>query len=138
MKIITLDTEQEECLLLGLQTAQGFLRARIRRADPEGLLSQSFELQALKLDQVRYALAQPPLATWAKLPDTHKKVIADLAEQLHRRRDVAQAEVVYDALTMAIIAPRNHADGESENPILQELKERRQAMAQDEKGRPGR
>lgn len=69
MYLIDLDSEQREIIVAAMEAGNIILGARLRRADPDGIISNSTILQANKLEQLKQQLAEGPLAQWKHLPD---------------------------------------------------------------------
>lgn len=68
MPVIHIDTEQAALIETALVMLESALTARVTRADPEKIISNSLKLQAAKLATVRTLLAQEEPPDFSALP----------------------------------------------------------------------
>lgn len=67
MITLHLDTEQAELILITLRASHAIMGARLRRADPEGIISASQELELRKIMQIEGQMAVGAVSEWADL-----------------------------------------------------------------------
>lgn len=81
-KIVLLDTEQAQLISEGADAISRMLGIRLERADPDKVISNSFELQKLKLDHVKRQLDLPALPDWDGISPERRSAIRSLAKVL--------------------------------------------------------
>jgi hypothetical protein len=103
--VIHVDTEQAALIEASLQMFEAALVARVERADPEQIISNSLKLQAAKLANVRVLLqlADPP--PFSKLDPTMLKKAHDLLWVLHTDPVGVQADQWWEQLRGVINTP---------------------------------
>lgn len=67
MRFITMDDEGRDLLEAAGEMAHAALAARVRRRDPDEILSKSLNMSKLKTEMILNQLRQPPLAKWSEL-----------------------------------------------------------------------
>jgi hypothetical protein len=84
MPVIIVDTEQAALMETAFVMLEAALTARVERADPEKIVSNSLALQAAKLKTVRALLKMPDPPEWLDLSDDLKRkalhICASLAD----------------------------------------------------------
>ena len=79
--------------------------ARVERADPDQVISNSLKLQAMKLATVRTLLRSPDPPTWGDMDPALRKKASDLLWLLHREPDGEGASAAWESLRGIINAP---------------------------------
>jgi len=105
MPVIHVDTEQAALIEAALHMFEAALTARVERADPEQIISNSLSLQAAKLATVRplLRLGDPP--PFSQLDPTMLKKAHDLLWALHTDADALDVNQWWEALRGVINAP---------------------------------
>lgn len=83
MPVIIIDTEQAALIEVAIKMLEGALTARVERADPEAIISNSLKLQASKLGTVRLLLAQGDPPEFSDLPPFVREQAETLLFHLH-------------------------------------------------------
>lgn len=73
MPILKVDSEAAELAVVGIEMLQAALSARVRRADPQGLISDSLQLQANKLESVVAQMLAPEPPEWDEMSEAAQK-----------------------------------------------------------------
>jgi hypothetical protein len=82
MILLSLDAEQAEIISAIADCAEAMLSARVVRADPDGIVSDSLSLQRMKMQQVRRQLQPRPIPDWSKLSEEERKNVTECARIL--------------------------------------------------------
>lgn len=105
MPVLIVDTEQAALIKAALQMLQQALTARVERADPEKIISNSLSLQAKKLEMVVVALDAPDPPPFSELDPTLRKKASDLLFALHTKAADEAANQWWQALRAVVNAP---------------------------------
>lgn len=73
--VLHLDTEQAALIEAALEFGVAALDARAKRIDPGKIVSQSHELQSIKLKQVQEQMALPPLPVFSQMKNRERATI---------------------------------------------------------------
>lgn len=98
MPVVIVDTEQADLMEAAFVMLEAALTARTARADPDKVISNSLNLQALKLKTVRTLLRQPDPLKWSELPREGQERIIQVVEQLKTVKGPAHADQLYERL----------------------------------------
>lgn len=105
MPVVIVDSEQAALMEAAFAMLEAALTARVERADPEKVISNSLSLQALKLKTVRTLLQAPEPPTWSEMDDAGRERITQLFEQIHKSRRKADRDALYQRLRGVVNAP---------------------------------
>jgi len=103
--VIHVDTEQAALIEAAVQMLEAALTARVERADPEAIISNSLKLQASKLGTVRMLLAQGEPPAFRDLPKHMRGMADNLLWQLHTNTDDEAKDHAWKALRDLANAP---------------------------------
>lgn len=67
MITLNLDDEQAAMAVEAIESGMRMLDFRLRRADPDGIISASQKLQQSKLDQIKHQIRLGPVSEWEDL-----------------------------------------------------------------------
>lgn len=119
--LLALDSEQMDIIRESLRIPQAFLSFRLRRADPEGILSDTFNLQRNKIRNIEAQAELGPLPNWQQLPKGRQDDLIRYMEELIARPAPHTREVIFNEI-MAIIlrerAPKDHAPDEPQPELV--------------------
>lgn len=104
-----LDTEQAELLIGSATMLQMALQARVKRADPEKIISNSLVLQANKLESVIAQLAQPDPPTWRELTEEEQTSFLALCSLMVKAKSYEIQTSLYDHLCARARAARGRS-----------------------------
>lgn len=105
MPVIHVDTEQAALMKAAFQMLEAALTARVERADPEKIISNSLTLQAAKLETVRKLLDLPEPPPLSQLSPEMRKLADNLLWSLHRDASVEEKDVLFERLRGVMVAP---------------------------------
>jgi hypothetical protein len=105
MPVIHVDTEQAALIEAALTMFEAALSARVERADPDKIISNSLALQAAKLKNVRVLLHLPDPPLFSLLDPVMLKKAHDLLWVLHTDAPAPEADQWWEQLRGVINAP---------------------------------
>lgn len=105
MPVLILDTEQAALLHASAEMLEAALAARVTRADPENIISDSLKLQAVKLASVRQAMKAPEPPDWRQLGTSLQRRALGLMHQVADHSDGPNADAAWRLLRDLINAP---------------------------------
>lgn len=105
MPVMIVDTEQAALIKAALQMFEAALTARVERADPEKIISNSLSLQAKKLKTVRDLLDMPDPPPFSQLSKHMRQMADNQLWLLHTRADDAAKDAAWQRLREIFIAP---------------------------------
>jgi hypothetical protein len=105
MPVVIVDTEQAELIGAALTMFEAALTARVKRVDPEQVISKALDLQAMKLATVRTMLQNPDPPAFSDLDPTMLKKAHDLLWALHTDATGTEMNAWWEALRGVINAP---------------------------------
>jgi hypothetical protein len=109
MKILELDDEQGQMIVIALEASNALLKARFHRVDPDQMLSNSFLLQQHKIEQIAYQLQQGAVAQWADLDLAQRTMILLIMANALQAEGEAQEALYYDKLVSIMLSHRKPA-----------------------------
>lgn len=105
MPVVIVDTEQAALMETAFVMLESALTARTERADPEKVISNSLNLQAIKLATVRKLLRSPEPPTWSKLSPEERNKLLTLVNSIPEQKKSADRDALYKRLRGIINAP---------------------------------
>lgn len=96
--ILHLDDEQAALIEAALEFSTVALEARAKRVDPGKVLSQSHQLQAIKLQQVQKQLKVTPMPRYSDMTEPERATFDEVARRLADSQDVREKDAALDAL----------------------------------------
>lgn len=104
MPMLKVDSEAAELTVTAVEMLRAALSARVRRADPQQVISNSLTLQANKLESVTAQLlgGEPP--TWAEMSTPMQQQVVRLAQQLAMNKDPAHRAAILEMLREILTA----------------------------------
>jgi hypothetical protein len=96
--MIIVDAEQAALIEVALSMLEGALTARVARADPDAVISNSLHLQANKLATVRAHLRMPEPPPWELLPDGVQNALLGSMSILQGDHATQAKNVAYERL----------------------------------------
>lgn len=105
MPSLYLDSEQADLIEAACAMLEAALTARVKRADPEKVISNSLQLQAHKLSTVRAQLAAGEPPPWHALNESLKSRALALMSDLAQGKDQTSKEHAWRALRALVNAP---------------------------------
>lgn len=105
MPVVIVDSEQAALMETAFAMLEAALTARVERADPDKVISNSLNLQALKLKTVRTLLLAPDPPTWSEMPESDRERLTQLFEQIPIARRKADRDALYQRLRGMVNAP---------------------------------
>lgn len=85
-RVLFLDDEQADLLLIGAEIAHQALEARAARVDPDGIISASLNLSRLKLHQVMLQMERKPHPKWHEMEEATRTAILNICHRLIEER----------------------------------------------------
>lgn len=82
MITLHLDDEQAAMTVEAVESGMRMLDFRLRRADPDGIISASQKLQQAKLDQIKHQMKLGPMSEWEDLSKDERKQFLDYCKLL--------------------------------------------------------
>lgn len=110
MPLVQLDTEQADLLRVATEMLSGALRARVKRADPDKIISNSLVLQSNKLESALAQLALPDPPRWEHMTEQRQRHIIQLCSLIAGEAYGSARGTIVQQLRGALIAP-NTGDG---------------------------
>jgi len=105
MPVIHVDTEQAALMKAAFQMLEAALVARVERADPDQIISNSLTLQAGKLETVRRLLDLPEPPAYSQLSPEMRKLADNLLWALHKDATVEEKDALFERLRGVLVAP---------------------------------
>lgn len=105
MPVIIVDSEQADLIRIAAETLEGALTARVQRADPEAIISNSLALQAAKLKTVRVQLQAPDPPKYSRLEKSMRLKAEAIIKRLADPQPREDRDALWEALRMLAIAP---------------------------------
>jgi hypothetical protein len=105
MPVIHVDTEQAALMKAAFQMLEAALLARVERADPEQIISNSLALQAAKLATVRTLLDLPEPPAYSQLSPEMRKLADSVLWALHRDVSPEEKDALFERLRGVLVAP---------------------------------
>jgi hypothetical protein len=105
MPVVLVDSEQAALMEAAFAMLEAALTARVERADPEKIISNSLTLQAMKLATVRTLLKAPEPPAWSELPLSTRSHILAIANSLPELKKKAEADQLYFKMRGLVNAP---------------------------------
>lgn len=105
MPTVLIDTEQAALIKAAVSMLSAALTARVERADPDQVISNSLTLQANKLSTVMRQLDQPEPPSWHDLGPTMRAKAIGAATMLANPKLADQHAACWEALRGLTIAP---------------------------------
>jgi hypothetical protein len=109
MKILELDDEQGQMIVIALEASNALLEARFHRVDPDQILSNSFLLQKHKIEQIAYQLQCGSVAQWQDLDLSQRTMILLMMANALQADDQATEAMYYDKLVSVMLSHRKPA-----------------------------
>lgn len=106
MKIITVDDEGAQVIEIAAHSALAFLQVRSARADPEGVVSGSYNVQAGKLRSVLAELDRGAVRQWADLNDAERAAVERAAALIVNAESLDHQAQGYREIFAAIMSYR--------------------------------
>lgn len=104
MPILKIDSEAAELAVVGIEMLQAALSARVKRADPHAVISNSLILQANKLESVVQQMLADEPPPWKLLTAEAQMRIRLLAQLLSQENDTNDAGRYYEMLREILTA----------------------------------
>jgi hypothetical protein len=79
MPVVIVDTEAAALVEAAVEMLEAALTARVSRADPDQIISNSLKLQAHKLSSFRDQLHAPDPPPWSQLPEPLRRKAINMA-----------------------------------------------------------
>lgn len=105
MPVIIVDSEQASLIEVSLAMLEGALTARVARADPDKVISNSLLLQANKLNTVRDLLRLPDPPAFSELDPALKRKAEHLILSMADPDNAAQFNDYWTLLRGVAVAP---------------------------------
>jgi len=105
MPMILVDTEQAALIEAAIAMLEAALTARVNRADPEKIISQSLALQAGKLATVRALLQAPDAPEFDQLEESARSMAYRLMSEVAEARHPKDARRAWRELRVLVNAP---------------------------------
>lgn len=105
MPVVIVDTEQAALMETAFVMLEAALNARVERADPEKIVSNSLALQAAKLKTVRELLKMPDPPDFSGLEGSMQQKAIHLVASLADPDEHASRDAYWRALRTVINAP---------------------------------
>lgn len=125
MPTIIVDAEQAALMEVAFAMLEGALTARVARADPEKVISNSLMLQAHKLATIREHLRMPEPPALTMLPESVQNAIYGCIQQIHDNPKTLDADRAFERLRGFINAAGLHPTDTAGRPPVSVLEERR-------------
>jgi hypothetical protein len=112
MPLIDVDEEQAALIEAGINAIDACLAARVVRADPNKVLSNSMRLQRRKVANMRDLLAHPPKRGWDDLHPDQQVQVFTLARALIELPSNEVQAMIWQKIVMIALAgaPRGLSD----------------------------
>lgn len=121
MPIVYLDTEAADLLRVSAEMLTGALQARVKRADPDQIISNSLIFQSNKLEAALQQLALPDPPVWDHMSRPHQLRVLLLAQMLTDARRIIDRRHYALELRAVLNAVGYEDDGISSDEALAEI-----------------
>lgn len=121
MPTIIVDNEQAALMEVAFAMLEGALTARVARADPDKIISNSLLLQASKLATVRAHLRMPEPPAFSELPQSVQNAIHGCFQIMQTKPGTQEADNAYKRLREFVHSAGIMQPAASGHPAVQKV-----------------